>query len=122
MSKTISFVITEMDHSLLEEASAREGVNLVEEAAKVFARGLRATHLLRAEQVVVLDEMLREETAERSRAAENILKFETNGAAANAQAFQTMVESDDFKNEFRKLVQANKDRAKKATPPIELAP
>lgn len=117
MSKIISVVIAEAEWGLLEAAAAREGVSVSDAATKMFARGLRAPKVLPADQVLILDKLWAE--GRLSSAARSIEKFENNGAAANAQAFQEMVGSSDFKEVFKNLVKANKDREPRAAQPIK---
>lgn len=46
MSTVISFAITDQELRTLEDASRREGVDLLKEASKLFALGLKANQLL----------------------------------------------------------------------------
>lgn len=103
MSKVISFTVSENEMRDLEAASRREGVDLLKEAAKLFSLGLET------------DKTLHDKTVARLDTEQEVMAFETNGAASNASEFQALVASKDFKSTFKKIVQADKDRAKAMT-------
>ena len=101
MSTVISFAITDQDLRALEDASRREGVDLLKEASKLFALGLKANQLLEEGSA----------TTGSSTGGDVVAAFELNGADKNAAAFQSLVTSKDFRSSFMKRVIDDQKRA-----------
>jgi F0F1-type ATP synthase alpha subunit len=111
MDKVISISISEHDHRALEAASKRDGVDILEQAAKMLARGLGITELLPQKQVQALDDMVQRPSTVISQ-ADAIAAFERKGSIANALELRDFVESEEFQNAFRQRVLADQAKAK----------
>ncbi|MBJ7311208.1 hypothetical protein ACFOLJ_27455 [Rugamonas sp. CCM 8940] len=117
MDKVISISISERDHRALEAASNREGVDILEQAAKMLSRELNIAELLPKKQVEALDEFAqrRATTAPPLSQANAITAFERKGSMVNALELRSFVESEEFQHAFRQLVLADQAKAKVAS-------
>jgi hypothetical protein len=90
MAQRISFMLQDDQIATLEKASLTEGVNFIEEAGRIFERGLQVTKNLIETELSSKDPQ--------------IADFEAKGAWLNSQDFCAIVSSTAFREQFSKEV------------------
>lgn len=112
MSKIISIPISDHDYARLKSTCGNNEASLLEEAGKIFHAGLMTTLGISWKEppgrVKKQSENLEEQAM-----LENVKKFEQRGAVANAKVVEDLVSSKTFKSDFKKMLEADREQAKK---------
>lgn len=93
MSQLISFMLQDDQIAALKKASLSEGVNFIEEAQRIFERGLYATKVL-----------IETEQAALPSKDPKVAEFEATGAWQNSQKFSAIVASKAFRERFAREI------------------